>query len=171
MPIPDDHARLSDLTQGEHMLLWAFRAAAFGVADCRLVRRQFEDACGPVGIEALTALTVFVSELAASGRRRVTLAAPGSYRLTCDEQTILALFASAQAEDYPRLEAHLIWLLADTPRAPFAAAACLVAQAFAMNGLLLRLPTVETAPTPREPSNPKGILRFSSFGAAACNHA
>jgi len=29
--LEDNHARLSDLTQGEHMLLWAFRAAAFGV--------------------------------------------------------------------------------------------------------------------------------------------
>ena len=39
---PDDHARLCDLSHGEHMLLWAFRAAAFGAGDCHLVRRQFE---------------------------------------------------------------------------------------------------------------------------------
>jgi hypothetical protein len=147
--MPEDHVRLSDLTQGEHMLLWAFRAAAFGVSDCLLVRRQFEDACGPMGLEALTALTVFVRELGVGGRRKISMAAPGSYRLTRDEQTVLALFASAQAEDFARLEAHLAWLLADAPRSPFPAAACLVAQAFAMNGLVLRLPTVETAPAPR----------------------
>lgn len=145
----EDHARLSDLTQGEHMLLWAFRAAAFGAADCQLIHRQFEDGCGPMGMEALTALTVFVRELGIGGRRKISLAAPGSYRLTRDEQTVLALFASAQAEDYARLEAHLAWLLADAPRAPFPAAACLVAQAFAMNGLVLRLPTTEAAPAPR----------------------
>jgi hypothetical protein len=146
MPKLDEHERLSDLTQGEHMLLWGFRAAAFGVADCRLVRRQFEEACGPLGLEALTALTVFVRELGLGGRRKISLAAPGSYRLTRDEQTVLALFASAQAEDYARLEAHLAWLLADAPRAPFPAAACMVAQALAMNGLVLRLPMAQAAP-------------------------
>ncbi|WP_312160545.1 hypothetical protein [Phenylobacterium sp.] len=147
-PRQDDHARLCDLSQGEHMLLWAFRAAAFGAGDCHLVRRQFEEACGPLGLEALTALSVFVRELGVSGRRKITLAAPGSYRLTRDEQSVLALFAAAQAEDYPRLEAHLAWLLADAPRAPFPAAACLVAQALAMGGYVLRLPTIEAARAP-----------------------
>lgn len=141
-----DHVRLSDLTQGEHMLLWAFRATAFGVGGCELIRRQFDETCGPLGLEALTALTVFVRELGLTGRRKITLAAPGSHRLTRDEQSVLAVFASAQDEDYPRLEAHLAWLLADAPRAPFPAAACLVAQALSMNGLVLRLPTVEAVP-------------------------
>ena len=153
MPQPapaDDHVRLCDLTQGEHMLLWAFRAHAFGAGDCRLVRRQFEETCGPMGLEALTALSVFVRELGLSGRRKVALAAPGSYRLTADEQSVLALFAAAQADDYPRLDAHLAWLLADAPRAPFPAAACLLAQAFALNGLLLRAPVAETAPVAAE---------------------
>lgn len=144
----DDHARLGDLSQGEHMLLWAFRATAFGAGDCMLVRHQFEETCGPMGLEALTALNVFVRELGINGRRRITLAAPGSYRLTRDEQSLLAVFASAQAEDYGRMESHLAWLLADTPRAPFPAAACLVAQALGMNGLVLRLPTVEAAHAP-----------------------
>ena len=148
MPHPDTDAPalLGDLLQGEHMLLWAFRASAFGAGDCHLIRRQFEDSCGPLGLEALTALQVFVRELGISGRRKVTLAAPGSYRLTRDEQSVLALFAAAQAEDYGRMEAHLAWLLADQPRAPFAAAACLTAQALAMNGYVLRLPAIETAP-------------------------
>lgn len=144
----DDHARLGDLSQGEHMLLWAFRAVAFGAGDCHMVRRQFEEACGSLGLEALTALNVFVRELGLNGRRRITLAASGSYRLTRDEQSVLAVFASAQAEDYCRMESHLAWLLADAPRAPFPAAACLVAQALAMNGLVLRLPTVEAAHVP-----------------------
>lgn len=145
---PDDRARLCDLSHGEHMLLWAFRANAFGAGDCHLVRRQFEDSCGPMGLEALTALTVFVRELGLSGRRKITLAAPGSHRLTRDEQSVLALFAAAQAEDYARLDAHLAWLLADAPRAPFPAAACLVAQALAINGYLLRLPAIEAARPP-----------------------
>lgn len=160
MPMPEDHARLSDLTQGEHMLLWAFRAAAFGAGDCHLIHRQFEDACGPMGMEALTALTVFVRELGVGGRRKVSLAAPGSFRLTRDEQSVLALFASAQADDYARLEAHLAWLLADKPRAPFPAAACLVAQALAMNGLVLRLPTTEAAPIPHRQTEDGVVTPF-----------
>ncbi len=158
---PDDHARFCDLSHGEHMLLWAFRAAAFGAGDCRLVRRQFEESCGPLGIEALTALTVFVRELGLSGRRKITLAAPGSYRLTRDEQSVLAVFAAAQAEDYARLDAHLAWLLADAPRSPFPAAACLVAQALSMNGYLLRLPTIEAARPPEaETSETDNVLAF-----------
>lgn len=133
-------ADLQDLTRGEHMLLWSFRAIAFGRGDCTLVRRQFEDTCGPLATEALTALKVFVQELATAGKRKITMAAPGSFRLTCDEQLVLAVFAAAQEEDYVRMEAHLAWLLADPPRAPFPAAACLVAQAFEMNDLNLRSP-------------------------------
>ena len=158
---PDDHARLCDLSQGEHMLLWAFRAAAFGAGDCHLVRRQFEESCGPLGLEALTALSVFVRELGLNGRRKITLAAPGSYRLTRDEQAGLAVFAAAQAEDYARLDAHLAWLLADAPRSPFPAAACLVAQALSMNGYLLRLPTIEAARPPEaETSETDNVLAF-----------
>ncbi|MES2897555.1 MAG: hypothetical protein V4759_16155 [Pseudomonadota bacterium] len=142
-PEPTALARLDELSQGEHMLLWAFRALAIGARDCRLIHRQFEDACGAAGAEALAALTVFVRELALNGRRRITVAAPGSRCVTRDEQLILALFAAAQAEDYARLEAHLAWLLAGEPRPPFAAAACLTAQALGMNGYLLRLPAVE----------------------------
>ena len=150
MPLADPAAptRLDDLSQGEHMLLWAFRALAVGVRDCRLITRQFDDACGPTGPEALAALSVFVRELGLDGRRKVTLAAPGSLCITRDEQLVLAIFAAAQAEDYIRLEAHLAWLLADQTRPPFAAAACLTAQALGMNGYVLRLPTIDSGPLP-----------------------
>ncbi|MFN3512944.1 MAG: hypothetical protein ACK41C_07865 [Phenylobacterium sp.] len=139
-PNPDAPAQLSELLRGEHMLLWSFRAIAFGRGDCALVRRQFEEACGPLATEALAALTVFVRELGVGGKRRLTLAAPGSFSVTCDEQTILAAFAAAQAEEYGRMEAHLSWLTGDAVRPPFPAACCLLAQAFAMNDLSLRCP-------------------------------
>ncbi len=157
MPAPDPLApsRLDELTQGEHILLWAFRVLAIGVHDCGLIQRQFDEACGPVGVEALAALTVFVHELGRGGRRKVTLAAPGSLCITRDEQLVLALFAAAQAEDYARLEAHLVWLLASEPRSPFAAAACLTAQVLGMNGYVLRAPEMET---PASPSSDLVIL-------------
>ena len=151
MPCETTPAHLRDLSQGEHMLVWGFRAMAFGVGACPLVRRQYERACGVMGSEALGALQVFVRELARRGRRKVTLWAPGSYRLSRDEQLIVAIFAAAQMEDYTRLEAHLAWLLADACQPPFPAAACLVAQAFAMNGLILRVPDMAPPPVAMEP--------------------
>jgi hypothetical protein len=150
VPCETSPAHLRNLSQGEHMLVWGFRALAFGVGDCPLVRRQYEGACGVTGSEALNALEVFVRELARRGRRKVTLCVPGSYRLSRDEQLIVAIFAAAQAEDYARLEAHLAWLLADACQPPFPAAACLVAQAFAMNGLILRVPDMAPPPVGME---------------------
>ena len=148
MPVPfPTSTRLNDLLQGEHTLLWAFRAIAFGAGGCPLLRRQFEDVCGPAaGTEAFNALTVFVRELGLHGRRRVTLHVPGTFRLSCDELLILAAFAAAQDEDYVRLEAHLAWLIAGEPSGVFGAAACLVAQAMGMNDLRLRAPEIRQAP-------------------------
>lgn len=140
-------ASLGDLLQGEHTLIWAFRSIAFGAGGCPLLRRQFEDICGPAaGTEAFNALSVFVRELGLHGRRKITLHVPGSFRLSRDEQLILAAFAAAQDEDYERLEAHLAWLIASEPSGVFGAAACLVAQAMAMNDLRLRAPQVTSAP-------------------------
>lgn len=143
---PDAPDRLCALTRGEHMLLWAFRASAFGAGRCGLVRRQFEDTCGPNGPEAINALLVFVRELALQGRRTVSVCAPGSLRLSRDEQLVLAVFAAAQAEDYPRMEAHLAWLVGAEPAHVFGAVACLIADAFALNGLILRVPDIAPPP-------------------------
>ena len=150
MPCEATPAHLRDLSQGEHMLVWGFRAMAFGVGGCSLVRRQYDRACGVMGPEALNALKVFVRELAIRGKRKVTLCVPGSFRLSRDEQLIVAIFAAAQGEDYARMEAHLAWLLADACQPPFPAAACLVAQAFAMNGLILRVPDMAPPPVAME---------------------
>jgi hypothetical protein len=139
-PAADAPALLGDLTRGEHMLLWAFRAEVCSAGDGGIVRRQFEQACGVVGGEALNALIVFVRELARRGRRRIGLRPPGAYRLSRDEQLVLAVFAAAQAQDYARMEAHLTWLVGADPAPPFAAIACLVGDAFALNGLVLRVP-------------------------------
>lgn len=147
-PAADAPHRLCELTQGEHMLLWTFRAAAAGAGRCLMVRRIFEDACGPVGAETHNALLVFVRELALKGRRQISLCLPGIHQLSRDEQLILAVFAAAQAEDYQRMEAHLAFLTASEPAPAFAAVACLVADAFSMNGLVLRTATLAAPPPP-----------------------
>lgn len=145
-PTPDAPDRLCALTRGEHMLLWAFRASVFGAGRCGLVRRQFEDTCGPGGGEAINALLVFVRELALQGRRTIGVCGPGSLRLSRDEQLVLAVFGAAQAEDYPRMEAHLAWLVGAEPAHAFGAVACLIADTFALNGLILRVPDIAPAP-------------------------
>lgn len=146
--IDDAPETLGELTRGEHLVLWAFRAMAFGAGGGGLVRRQFDDMCGPVAAEAQAAIQVFVCELGRTGRRKVSVAAPGSFRLTRDEQLVLAVFAAAQAEDYHRLEAHLAFLLGEPAREPFPAAACLAAEALALNDLVLRMPHAELRPAP-----------------------
>lgn len=75
-----------------------------------------------------------------------------------DEQLIVAIFAAAQVEDYGRLEAHLAWLLADACQPPFPAAACLLAQAFAMNGLILRVPDMAPPPVAMEAYEADGVV-------------
>jgi hypothetical protein len=145
-PAPDAPDRLCTLTRGEHMLLWAFRASAFGAGRCGLVRRQFEDSCGPGGAEAINALLVFVRELALQGRRTISVCAPGSLRLSRDEQLVLAVFGAAQMEDYARMEAHLAWLVGAEPPHVFGAVACLIADTFGLNGLVLRVPEIAPAP-------------------------
>lgn len=124
------------LSQGERMLLRTLRLLALD-APCPSLKPQFEDACGCAGAEAYRAVEVFVQQLRVAGRRRIGLSPPTG-RLTDDESQILGAFASAQADDYRTLDVRLSGLVAGDPPAALGAAACLVGQVFAMNGLLLR---------------------------------
>ncbi len=134
-----DHRALSDLsalTHGERLLLRTTRALALDI-DCRGFRSQFEDACGWAGPEAFRALGVFIAQVGLKGRRRLTISLPGDERVTADETLLLTTFASAQAEDYRGLEAGLRRLLSCEAQRPLGAAACMVGQALALNGLSL----------------------------------
>jgi hypothetical protein len=124
------------LWQGERMLLRALRLLALEVS-CHSLKPQFENACGCAGAEAYRAVEVFVQQLRATGRRRIGLGPPAG-RVTDDEALILGAFASAQADDYRALDQRLSGLVAGEPPAALGAAACLVGQVFAMNGLVLR---------------------------------
>lgn len=141
-PDPALPADLRDLGYGEHLVVWGFRALASGRGDCPVVTREFRQACAHLAAGTRAALAVFVRQLALQGRRPVALAPPGCLTLTRDEQVVVAVFAAAQAQDQPRLDAHLTWLLARPPGPPFAAAASAVAQALALNGHSLRLAPV-----------------------------
>lgn len=130
-------SNLSGLSQGERLLLRSVRALALGIR-CRGFQTQFEDACGWAGPEAFRALGVFVAQVGLKGLRRLAIALPGAEAVTADETLILLTFAAAQAEDYRGLQMSLHGLLRREPQHPMAAAACLVADTLALNGLLLR---------------------------------
>ena len=128
---------LSDLSQGERLLLRALRRQALE-SPCQSLRGAFEAACGASGGEACRALMAFVEQLRWRGRRGIAMAAPCAVSVTGDEALLLTAFASAQASDYRALDEGLEVLMGAEPPASLGAAACLVAETFDMAGLVLR---------------------------------
>lgn len=136
------------LTSGERLLIRTVRLIALD-AVCCAHRAAFEEACGCAGAEAWRALEVFLAELALHGRRRVRLSVPTDGRLTADERVLVDAFAAAQADDYRTLDERLTGLTRAEPPAALGAAACLVAQAMGMGGLVLRPQCCAASTTPR----------------------
>jgi len=123
-------------SQGERLLLRTIRLMALKNA-CVGQQRHFELACGWSGEEAYRTLGVFVEQLRLNGQRRIVLSAPPARTMTDDERTILAAFAAAQHDDYRELDARLADLTQSQPPASLGGAVCLVAQVFAMQGLMI----------------------------------
>ncbi|MEW5683378.1 MAG: hypothetical protein AB1942_00520 [Pseudomonadota bacterium] len=126
------------LTHGERLLIRTVRLLAL-TQPCHGLQGLFEQACGCAGHESYRVLEVFLQQLGAWGRRRLALSVPADLRLTDDETLILDAFGCAQAEDYRSLDERLTSLVGGEPPPALGAAACMVAQALAMNGLLLRV--------------------------------
>lgn len=129
-------------SQGEGLLLRTIRLLALRNA-CFGQQCHFELACGWSGEEAYRTLSVFVEQLRLNGQRRIVLSAPPARTVTDDERSILAAFAAAQHDDYRELDARLADLTQSQPPASLGGAVCLVAQVFAMQGLLIRGETPE----------------------------
>lgn len=123
-------------SQGERLLLRTIRLLALRNA-CHGQQCHFELACGCSGEEAYRTLSVFVEQLRLNGQRRIVLSAPPARTVTDDERTILAAFAAAQHDDYRELDARLADLTHTQPPASLGGAVCLVAQVFAMQGLVI----------------------------------
>lgn len=125
------------LFHGERLLVRTVRLLALATP-CHGMQAHFEAACGCAGEAAYRMLEVFVQQMALRGRRRVQLSIPADPRLTDDETLVLDVFGCAQAGDYRSLDERLRGLLDAPPPFPMGAAACLVAETLAMNGLMLR---------------------------------
>lgn len=125
------------LFHGERLLIRTVRLLAL-TTPCHSLRAHFEAACGCAGESAYRMLEAFVQQMAARGRRTVRLSIPADPRLTDDEALILDVFGCAQAGDYRSLDERLRGLMGVQPPVPMGAAACMVAETLAMNGLMLR---------------------------------
>jgi hypothetical protein len=143
-PDPSLSVDLCDLLYGEHLIVWAFRAFARG-RDCPIVRREFDHGCGERAGEAFAAMRVFVQQWALKGRRTVVLAPPGGLSLARDEQTMLGLFAAAQAGDRAGFAGHFRLLTGGPPNPIVERAVTLVAEAMHARGHGLR-PFADVAP-------------------------
>ena len=139
------HVSHDPLTHGERLLMRVVRVLALR-GGCDGLQGCLQDACGAAGDEAYRTLQAFVQQLGACGRRRLRLSPPPRPGLTTDEAAILDVFGCAQADDYASLDERLAALVGGAPPAALGAAACWIAQAFAMNGLTLRASLTPAAP-------------------------
>ncbi|MCR5878443.1 hypothetical protein [Phenylobacterium sp. J367] len=166
----------TDLTCGERLVLCGLRLMAADAA-CTTLQPRFDEACGCAGGQALRGLEVFVQQLRRHGRRKIQVSPPAPGRPTADERLVLQVFASAQADDYRSVDAALAQLIDDEPPGALGAAACLVAEAFQMNGLVLpvrissgspgRRPA-EPPPSAWPPRPPHGHARWPGRTSGAC---
>lgn len=151
-PDPSLPFDLQDLSYGEHLIVWAFRAFAKN-RDCVLVRREFVHGCGERAEDAHLAMRIFVRELALQARRDIVLAPPGCLTVTRDEQVILQLFAAAQAGEEHRFAAHFRWLAANAHNSALERVVGFIVGALADQGHRLRQFEVEQLPTDLPPQS------------------
>jgi len=142
------HGTYEPLFHGERLLVRTVRLLALATP-CHGLKAHFEAACGCAGETAYRMLEAFVQQLALRGRRRVQLSIPADPRLTDDEALILDAFGCAQAGDYRSLDERLRGLVGAAPPFALGAAACMVAETLAMNGLMLRARPAPDAMIPR----------------------
>jgi hypothetical protein len=129
----------------ERLLTWAWRLIAVGRGNCPVLEREFAEACGEDAREVLATFVGFLQALVHAGRRRLVIGAPGGAEKTADERRILALIASAQADEALLFDAHLDWLARADARHILAMGARALATALSVHGLCLALPGASAA--------------------------
>jgi hypothetical protein len=138
------------LNYGEHLLIWAMRRLVVRPEVCRVVEREFADACRDDAAEVLGTFRVFLGTLSYTARRRICIGHPGSFGLTADERGLVGLIAAAQNDDQSRLDAVACWFARSDAQPHLAIAARALASAFAAHQLWLAAPPLRpTAPTGR----------------------
>ena len=150
---------IPSLGPGGAYALWGFRASAVGHGHCKVLVHGFQSTLGDYGTPALGALRFLARALVSEGGRRICLAAPGCCGVTCDELSLVALLAAAQADDEDRRDAHLRWLMGGRGEEMARTAALAVATVFREAGFLIEPPPVELESPPAN----KPVRMFQTF--------
>lgn len=146
-------ARLPDFGSGAGYAIFALRVCACGASECCTLRRTFNGAFGAEGEAIREDFDAFARILGWSGRRPVTLAPPGTSRITADEVSFIAAAAAAQSGQADTLAAHLTWLFAGGYPPEAEHALTRAAAALYLNGVWVRAPDMDTPITLAEPSS------------------
>jgi hypothetical protein len=141
-----------DLTAGERLLLWSFRAWAGTPAMHQLVWREFARTFPPdEAPQALRALELTIDAVGRHARRAFVYHPMCCRSVTADERALLAIFAAAQADETPLALRHAAWLVHSAGVGQMVSAAS--ALALVMEGSDLLLPRRgQDAPAPARPS-------------------
>ncbi|MEM7740031.1 MAG: hypothetical protein AAF225_04455 [Pseudomonadota bacterium] len=131
---------LPELGNGTGLVLFGFRAAVFGQADCHCVQSGFTSALGADAAGALEDILTFARLLGHEGTRKIGLSAPGHGRMTRDEVSLACVFSAAQAWDQVALEAHLSWLVGAPVPPRLVKIVTKIADSFAGHGLAFHAP-------------------------------
>lgn len=134
---------LPELGAGAGYAIFGWRACARGAGDCCAVRRTFANAFGAEGYTARHCIDAFANMLGCAGRRSVTLAMPGTARVTADELSFVAALAAAQSGQADKLEAHLTWLFAGGYPAEASEAVTHAAAIFYQHGVWVEAPNMD----------------------------
>ncbi len=140
-------AHLPDLGPGAGYVVFALRACACGAGQSCRVRRVFDSAFGADGEAMQRDFNTFAKLLGHAGQRAVTLAPPGTCRMTADEMSFVAAMAAAQSGRIEQLSAHLTWMFAGPY--PFEAEAAVhrAAAGLYVNGVTVDAPAMEAPQT------------------------
>ncbi|MGE0723694.1 MAG: hypothetical protein AB7O45_04935 [Alphaproteobacteria bacterium] len=127
-----------DLTGGERLLLWSFRAWVSGRHMHQLVWREYARLFAPEDARpALRALELAIGAIAAHARREIVHHPVCCMRIAADERAVMAIFAAAQAEETATAIRHAAWLVRPAGIGPLVAATSALALAMIENDLVL----------------------------------
>jgi hypothetical protein len=102
---------LDDVSQGEQLLVFAWRMLVAGRQYCPLLEAELSRCAGANAREVLAALNVFLIAISNASRRRISVGHPGCPLITPDERSLLALLGSAASGRSDAVSAHLCWLV------------------------------------------------------------
>lgn len=131
---------LSDLSDGEHLIVWMFRRIAVARVWCPVIDYELGRLLSRHQGDIRDALQRFLAHLAHHGRRKLRVGMPGFPVLTADEQLLIAVMAAAQTQEIARLRALLPWLLGRADTGNLLPLVTVIGAGFALNGLHVRRP-------------------------------